>query len=262
MKNTTIVKIGGATLGKHDTTIEDIVELQKRGESLVIVHGGGKLITDWLVKQQVTTRFVEGERVTDEATLEVVIAVLAGLVNKELAGAINSAGGKAAGISGVDGSLIQAQVKKAELGYVGLIVKIYAALLETLLESGFVPVVAPLGLGLSDKPCITPQLLNINADNVAGEIATAVEAEKLIFLTDIAGVCDNSGKVLAQLAPNEVEQLLTAGKIAGGMIPKVNACLGALRHMQTACIIDGREPHALLNEMEGKSTGTTIRASR
>jgi len=124
LKDVSVVKIGGATLGKHDTTIEDIVELQRQSKSLVVVHGGGKLITEWLSKQKISTRFVRGERVTDKATLEVVVSVLAGLVNKELVGAINSRGGRAAGISGIDGAIIKASIKDTELGYVGSVVEV------------------------------------------------------------------------------------------------------------------------------------------
>ena len=147
-----MVKLGGATLGSHDTTIQDIVELQRQGRSLVIVHGGGKLITEWLTKRGISSRFVQGERVTDRMTLEVAISVLAGLVNKEVVAAINSLGGQAVGISGVDGALIQGEVKNMALGYVGRVVKIDLALLETLLQSGYIPVVAPLGLQPRDKP--------------------------------------------------------------------------------------------------------------
>ena len=146
MSKVIVVKIGGATLGSHDTAIEDIVELQKQGKSLVVVHGGGKVITDWLEKQGISTRFVHGERVTDKATLEVVISVLAGLVNKEIVAAINSLGGKAVGISGVDGAFIQGRIKDKELGYVGEVVKVNTAPLEALLKAGFIPVVAPVSL--------------------------------------------------------------------------------------------------------------------
>ena len=259
MKKVSVVKIGGATLGKHDTTIEDIVELQHRGKPLVVVHGGGKLITEWLAKQKIPTRFVQGERVTDKATLEVVISVLAGLVNKELVAAINSLGGQAVGISGVDGTLIQASIKDTELGYVGSVVKVNKTPLEMLLQAGYVPVVAPLGLSLSDNPGEASQLLNINADVVAGEIAAAISAERLIFLTDVVGVCDQSGKLLSQLSPDEVEPLLSSGLVSGGMIPKIKACLKALPNTSTTRIIDGRQPHALLREFERESTGTTIR---
>ena len=252
-----VVKIGGATLGSHDTTIEDIVELQQQGKSLVVVHGGGKIITDWLEKRGISTRFVNGERVTDEATLEVVVSVLVGVVNKEIVADINSRGGMAIGISGVDGALIQGRIKDVELGYVGEVVKVNPAPLEALLKAGYIPVVAPVSLN-AGKPGKAPKVLNINADAVAGEIAAAIGAERLIFLTDVVGICDQSGNLLPHLSPGEAEALLASGVASGGMIPKIKACLRALSGTSTTCIIDGRQPHALLDEIEGKGGGTKI----
>ena len=253
-----VVKIGGSTLGKDDTTIEDIVELQKQGKPLIIVHGGGKVITEWLDKQKIPTRFVRGERVTDEPALDTVTAVLAGLVNKEIVANINSLGGQAVGISGVDGALTQSKVRDKEMGYVGAVVKVNPAPLETLLKSGFIPVVAPISLYSFDRPSQAPRLLNINGDTMAGEISFAIGAEKLIFLTDVAGICNHSGKLLPQLSPEEAEALLASGVASGGMIPKIKACLRALSTTSTTCIIDGRQPHALLKEIGGKGGGTTI----
>ena len=253
-----MVKLGGATLGSHDTAIEDIVELQRQGKSLVIVHGGGKLITEWLTKRGVSSRFVQGERVTDGATLEVAISVLAGLVNKEIVAAINSLGGQAVGISGIDGALIQGEVKNIELGYVGRVVKVTLAPLEALLQSGYIPVVAPLGL--CSGPDQAPQILNINADVVAGEIAAAIGAERLIFLTDVVGICNQQDKLLPQLSPSEAEALMVSGVASGGMIPKIKACLRALSNTSTTCIIDGRQPHSLFRNIEEGSGGTTIQA--
>jgi len=254
-----VVKLGGVAFGSSDTTIEDIVNLQQQGKLLVIVHGGGKLITDWLTKQGISSRFVQGERVTDRATLEVAISVLAGLVNKEIVAAINSLGGQAVGISGVDGALIQSEVKNIELGYVGKVVKVNLALLEALLQSNYIPVVAPLGLHSRDKPDQAPQILNINADVVAGEIAAAVGAERLIFLTDVAGICNQQGKLLPQLSPSEAEALMVSGVASGGMIPKIKACLRALSNTSITCIIDGRQPHSLFRNIEEGSGGTTIK---
>lgn len=254
-----VVKIGGATLGSHDTTIEDIIELQKQGKSLVVVHGGGKLITSWLEKRGITTKFINGERVTDEATLEVVVSVLVGVVNKEIVADINAWGGMAIGISGVDGALIQGKVKDKELGYVGEVVKVNPAPLKALLKAGYIPVVAPIGINATDKVEKAPKVLNINADIVAGEIAVAIGAEKLIFLTDVVGVSDHSGNLLSRLSPDEAEALVASGTASGGMIPKIKACLRALSGASTACIIiDGRQRHALLGEIEGKGGGTTI----
>lgn len=256
-KKAIVVKLGGATLGSGDTTIEDIVYLQQQGKSLVIIHGGGKLITEWLTKQGISSSFVQGERVTDKATLEVVVSVLAGLINKEIVAAINSLGGQAVGISGIDGALIQAEIKDIELGYVGSVVKVNLTPLQVLLHQGYIPVVAPIGL-LSRQEEAT-QFVNINADVVAAEIAAAIGAESLIFLTDVGGVYDRSGKLLPQLSLEEAEALIISGVISGGMIPKVKACLRALSNTATTSIIDGRQPHALLREIEEHGSGTLIR---
>jgi len=252
-----IVKIGGATLGSHDTAIEDIVELRRQGKPLVVVHGGGKLITEWLDKQGVPTRFVQGERVTDQPTLEVVTAVLAGLVNKEIVTLINERGGRAVGISGVDGALIEGRATSKEKGYVGTVTKVNTSVLETLLEAGLIPVVAPVGVN-AEREADAPPMLNFNADTVAGEIAVATSAKRLVFLTDVAGISDESGKLLNHLSPEEAEALVASGTASGGMIPKIEACLTALTSAQTTCIIDGRQSHALLSEMEQSGGGTII----
>jgi len=259
-----VVKIGGSTFGRHEPTvldigdIEDIVALQKQGKSLVVVHGGGNLVTDWLVKQGTPTQFVHGERVTDRATLEMVTAVLAGLVNKEIVASINCLGGQAAGISGVDGALIQSKLRNEEMGYVGTVVKVNTALLEALIQAGFIPVVAPLSLHSFQRSDEAPRILNINGDPLAGEIAAAIGAERLIFLTDVAGVCNREGELLPRLSPEEAKALVTKGVASGGMIPKINACLTALSNTKMASIIGGKTSHALLKEIEEGGVGTTI----
>lgn len=258
MEKVIVVKIGGSTLGSDDTTVEDIVELQRQGKPLVVVHGGGKVITDWLAKQGIDSRFVQGERVTDQPTLEVVTAVLAGLVNKEIVAAINSLGGRAAGISGVDGAVIEGKIADQAKGFVGAVTGVNPALVETLLQAGYVPVVAPLGFNSGERPAGTPATLNFNADIVAGEIAAAMAAERLVFLTDVDGISDRSGALLPRLSPEEAEALLASGVASGGMIPKIRACLRALSSTAATCIIDGRQPHALLGEMNQQAGGTTI----
>jgi acetylglutamate kinase len=255
-----VIKIGGSTLGSHDTTIEDLVELQQQGKSIIVVHGGGKLITDWLTKLGVSSRFVQGERVTDQATLEVVVSVLAGLVNKDIVAAINNLGGKAVGISGIDGALVEGRIKNPEMGYVGEVTRINTKPLESLLESDFLPIVAPVGINSAERPSGAPQTLNFNADIVAGEIAAAVSAENLIFLTDVAGILDKSGKLMTQLSPTEAEELVASGIASGGMIPKIRACLKAISTSPATCIIDGRKPHALIKAIRGEEQGTLIRA--
>ena len=258
MSKVTVVKIGGATLGSHDTVITDVVKLQKQGESLVIVHGGAKVVTEWLRRQGTPTRFIHGDRVTDLAALEMVTAVLGGLVNKEIVANINSLGGQAVGITGIDGTLLQGKIRGKELGYVARIVAVNTALLEVLLSAGFIPVVAPLSMHSGDKPDGAPLMLNVNGDTVAGEIAAATKAKRLIFLTDVAGIKDQSGKLIAELSPSEAEALIASSTVSGGMIPKIRACLRALSHGTVARIIDGRKPHALLREIEEVSVGTTI----
>jgi acetylglutamate kinase len=253
-----VVKIGGSTLGSHDTTLEDIVSLKMRGLLPVVVHGGGQAISEWLSQRGCATSFVQGQRCTNTQSLEVVVAVLAGLVNKQLVAAINSLGGCAFGISGVDGHFIEARIKSPELGYVGEVVKVNTEPLEVVLHAGFIPVIAPLGY----QPLLAPdkdgKLLNINADAVAGDIAAALGAERLIFLTDVAGVCDDRGEVLPKLSPTEAESLINLGVISGGMIPKVEACLCALPTVPSIQIIDGRLPSVLIKTIEGQAVGTRI----
>lgn len=259
MNRVIVIKLGGATLGSHDTTIGDAVRLQEQGRPLIIVHGGAKVVTEWLSRQGTATRFVHGERVTDPAALEMVTAVLGGLVNKQLTAAINHRGGRAVGITGIDGALLQGKIRDKEMGYVARIVKVETALLEALLEAGFMPVVAPLGMHSFDREADAPPILNVNGDTVAGEIAAAIGADRLIFLTDVVGIRDKSGSLIVELSPNEAEALIASGTVSGGMIPKIRACLRALPHTPLTSIIDGREPHALLREMEQGSVGTTIK---
>lgn len=254
-----VVKIGGSTLGSEDTTLEDVVSLQKQGRPVVIVHGGGAIITDWLKKMNIKTTFVRGERVTDSASLEVVTAVLAGLVNKDIVASINNLGGRAIGISGADGGLVQNGVENMELGYVGGKARIDLTPLKVLLEAGYIPVVAPVSLYSEGRTEKAPGVLNNNADIIAGEIAATMPAERLIFLTDVTGIYDRQGKLLPLLSPAEAEALIASGVASGGMIPKVRACIKAVSIMGSACIIDGRKPHALIKELEGAGSGTVIR---
>ncbi len=258
MKDIAVIKIGGSTFGSRDTTIEDIVSLQKRGQALIVVHGGGSMVTDWMQRQGVETRFVRGERVTDRPALEVATAVLAGLANKEIAAEINIRGGRAVGISGSDGALVESKGKNQEMGYVGTVTKVNPKLLEALIEAGFIPVVSPISLYAAERPDDAPAVINVNADHIAGEIAMATNAARLIFLTDVEGIQDSSGKPVARLSTAEAEAGIVSGMITGGMIPKINACLKALNTGAVTRIIDGRQPHALVKEFEKKAGGTTI----
>ncbi|MFC1998321.1 acetylglutamate kinase [Chloroflexota bacterium] len=249
---TIVIKIGGSTLGEHDTTLEDIVALQKNGMCPVVVHGGGKKITEWLDKLGVATTFKEGLRVTDEQALEVVVAVLCGIVNKQLVSAINKLGGKAVGLSGFDGGMIKAEVADEELGYVGDVKSIDAGPIKSIIDAGYIPVIAPGGHN-------GEHMLNVNADSVAGEIAVALKADEMIFLTDVEGVRDKSGNLFSTLYKEEMGSLMDMEIISGGMIPKIYACLRSLMSVDEARVIDGRQPHALMDVLDGKNIGTVIK---
>ena len=253
-----VVKIGGSTLGSHDTTLEDIVALQREGWRPVVVHGGGATIGEWLDSLDTPTRFVRGLRVTDAESLRVVVAVLAGLINKELVAAIGALGGQAIGLSGADGGLIRVRQLDPELGYVGEIERVDSDMLVRLFDAGYLPVVAPLGLLWKDQR-LQSQILNINADTVAGEVAFALAARWLVFLTDVAGVSGSDGASLAHLSCQEATALIDQGTVSGGMIPKVEACLRACEGGTRTAVIDGRQPHALLAAVQrGRFVGTTI----
>jgi acetylglutamate kinase len=251
-----VAKIGGSTLGAHDTTLEDIVALQRRGLRPVVVHGGGALISEWLKLLDVPTRFERGLRVTDERTLEVVVAVLAGLVNKGLVAALAAAGGRAVGLSGADGGLLKARLLDEKLGFVGEVVEVETRPLLDLLDDGFVPVVAPIAVEWRDE-VPSSQLLNINADTAAGAVAEALAARWLVFLTDVPGIRDEDGGTVPALSPARASALTEAGVVQGGMIPKVEACLGAAGSGCRSVIADGRRAGALLEAIEER-TGTVV----
>lgn len=248
-----VIKIGGSALGPQDTTFADLVALQREGIGVVVVHGGGPTITRWLGRLGVQSTFVRGLRVTDEAALEVVTAVLCGLVNKALVAAIQAAGGRAVGLSGADGPTVLARVRDAALGRVGEVSRVEPRLLHSLVGEGYIPVLAPVSLdeGLGGE------LLNVNADSVAGAVARALGAERVIFLTDVPGVLDSRSEPIPALSRERTRQLIAAGVITGGMVPKVEACLAALEHVPVAQIVDGRRPGALRDALAG-GRGTRI----
>jgi acetylglutamate kinase len=256
-----VIKLGGAVISSKDSAVQSAVALQKSGRRIVLVHGGASLVNKWLAAQGVVSEFRQGERVTDAKSLEVVTAVLAGLANKETTAAIINAGGKAAGISGVDGGLIQGRVRDAQSGYLGDVVKVDISILETLLRDGLMPVVSPVSLNAFGKQPGDPLLLNVNGDSAAGEIAAALHAEQLVFLTDVDGVRDGGGKVIPILNPAEIESLLAGGIAYGGMIPKLKACLRAARAGVTCRITDGRLPGAADRAVTGNFTGSTVIAA-
>lgn len=256
MNDVIVAKIGGSTLGNHDTTLEDIVALQRRGLRPVVVHGGGALISEWLGRHNVPTRFERGLRVTDGETLKVVVAVLAGLVNKELVASLEALGARAVGLSGADGGLLRARIADEKLGFVGDIMEVDCGPLMRLLDEGFVPVIAPIAVQWQgERP--TGQLLNTNADTAAGAIAEALRARWLVFLTDVPGVRAAGGETLSRVLAEEAMELIQSGVVEGGMIPKVEACLRAARAGSTSVVVDGRQEHALIAATEG-GLGTIV----
>jgi len=250
---TLVIKLGGSTLTHQKYVLQDIVLLRTLGANAVLVHGGGPYINEWLQKLNVPSRFEQGLRVTDAETLDIVRMVLLGQVNQGLVAALAEMGGKAIGVSGTDGNLIQARIADERLGFVGEIETVDPGLLQVLIEQGYIPVVAPLGQG-PDLPC-----LNINADLVAAHIARAMHAEKLIFLSNVAGIQRVDGSLISELKQTEAQQLIADGTINGGMLPKVAACLNALLTVSRVHIVDGREPHTLLRELfTDQGAGTMI----
>ena len=253
-----VVKIGGSTLGSHDTSLRDLVALQEEGQQVVVVHGGGNVISQWMQRQGLAPQFVGGLRVTDAPSLEIVVAVLGGLINKELVSLMYEFGGRSVGLSGIDGRMVEAEIGNPELGFVGEVTNVNVDLIRVALDSGFIPMIAPLGVHVRDGSENAGSPLNINGDTVAGELARALEAQQLVFLTDVAGVMDGGGRVIRRLDRRRANILFNSGVIQGGMIPKLSACLRALEQSPVANIIDGSQPNALLECIRGNSTGTTI----
>ena len=254
LKNKTlVVKLGGSTLEYQQEVLQDVIWLRALGAYPIVVHGGGPYITRWLTKLNIPTRFENGLRVTDAQVLEVVRMVLLGQVNQGLVLMASKMGGKAVGLSGTDGGLVRAHIADERLGFVGEIDAVDPSPIEALLKKGYIPIVAPLGEG-PDGDC-----LNINADLVAAHIAGAFNAEKLIFLSNVAGICRADKSLISELSEAEAKRLIGEGVINGGMIPKVTACLDALASVPRVHIVDGREPHVLLRELfTDKGAGTMI----
>jgi len=251
----TVVKLGGSTLGAHDTSLRDIADVRRAGRQVVVVHGGGAAVSAWLQRSGGEPRFVRGLRVTDAETLEAVVAVLAGSVNKQLVAELGALGAPALGLSGADSMILQATRYDPELGFVGRIERVNPFPLEELLRLGYLPVIAPIAV-----ECDQPQLLNTNADTAAGEIAAALHAARLVFLTDVAGVLASDGRVLPRLSVPEANALIAAGVAAGGMIPKLEAAARAAAAGCATSIIDGAADGALARLFAGESTGTTVAA--
>jgi acetylglutamate kinase len=257
---TILIKFGGHAMGKADYVnafAADIALLDQVGARPVVVHGGGPQIGEMLKKLQIESSFIDGLRVTDEATVSIVEMVLAGGINKALVAAIAGAGGRAVGVSGKDGGLITARklmamakasdsaVQQAvDLGFVGEPSHVDVTVLNALMQHDLIPVVAPVGGGEDGKT------YNINADTAAGAIAAALNATRMLMLTDVTGVLDQNGKLISSLTISQAEALIHNGTISGGMIPKVKTCIDAVQGgAEGAVIIDGRAPHALLVEL-------------
>lgn len=244
-----VVKYGGNAMVSPElqkAVMDDIVLLRLIGVKVVLVHGGGPEISDMLRRVGKESKFVDGLRVTDEETAELVQMVLAGKVNKNLVNLLQNAGGKAIGLSGMDGHMIEAKMQDERLGYVGEITKINTAPILDLLEKGYIPVVSTIGCDGENH------VYNINADTAAARIAGALKSENLILMTDIKGVLrnkDDPETLISRIYVSEVPQLMSEGVIQGGMIPKMDCCVDAIRRgVKQACIIDGRVPHSILIE--------------
>jgi acetylglutamate kinase len=248
---TVVVKYGGAAMkdsSLKDKVMRDIVFLACVGLRPVVVHGGGPEINSWLDKLGIEPQFKNGLRVTDAATMDVVEMVLVGRVNKEIVRLINQAGGLAVGLCGTDANLIKARPEGQEgIGFVGEVSKVNIQLLQSLVSGGYIPVVSSVATDESG------QAYNINADTVAGELAAALGAEKLILLTDTAGILENykdPSTLIAKVDIQQARHLISTGVVGGGMIPKVNCCVRSLAQgVKATHIIDGRIPHALLLEI-------------
>jgi acetylglutamate kinase len=268
---TFVIKYGGSAQVKDDlkkSFAKDIVTLNFIGIRTVIVHGGGPKISSIMEKMGKKPEFIQGQRVTDEETMDIVEMVLGGLVNKEIVSLINGHGGKAVGLSGKDAGLINAKkklLKKSavagdeeiiDIGLVGEVTYVDPHILISLKKDGFIPVISPVGVGPKGET------LNINADYVAASIASALQSEKLILLTDVPGIMDKKNKIISTLKKQQIKKLIEDKTITGGMLPKVQACLKAIDcGVSKTHIIDGRVPHCLLLEIFTKEgIGTEIQA--
>ena len=246
---TIVIKYGGAAMvagALREAVVDDIIMLKLMGANPIIVHGGGPNITAMLKRLDIPTRFEHGQRVTDEATMEVVKMTLVGQVNQELVSAINSHGSVAVGLNGADAKIIEAEPLDPALGRVGKVKHIDTTLIEDLIAADYIPVIATVGYGADGD-------YNINADTVAGEVAAAIGAQKIVFITDVDGLYtdfDDKSTLVLRMALSEALELAEAGTLSKGMIPKVNACVTALSAGVKKChIINGKTPHALVLEI-------------
>ena len=256
-----VVKFGGNAMGDQEDMADfarDIVLMKQVGIHPVVVHGGGPMINELLGKLGIESRFVRGKRVTTQETVDVVEMVLSGLVNKRIVQAINDAGGCAIGISGKDDDMMVCEVDDPELGFVGRPVEMNVQIIRDLYHAGLIPVIAPVATGMADN-----ETFNVNGDTAAGAIAGALQADRLLLLTDVSGVKDGSGEVVTALTPDQVREMIADGTIAGGMIPKTETALSALDEgVRAVVILDGRVKNAALLELFTEhGAGSLIRSS-
>lgn len=244
---TVVIKLGGHAMGSDEAMesfARDIVLMSHIGVNPVIVHGGGPMINAMLKKLDIQSEFVNGKRVTDAATVEVVEMVLSGLVNKRIVQAINKQGGKAIGLSGKDANLMVCDQTNPDLGFVGTPAEMNPKILLDLFEKNVIPVIAPLGAGRNGET------FNVNGDTAAGAVAAALKADRLLLLTDVSGVKNAEGEVLTELKAHQIRELTKDGVIAGGMIPKTETALDAIEGgVRAVVILDGRAPNACLLEL-------------
>jgi acetylglutamate kinase len=244
---TVVIKLGGNAMGSDEAMesfARDVVLMQQVGVKPVVVHGGGPMINKMLNDLNIKSEFVNGKRVTDKATVEVVEMVLSGLVNKRIVQAINSQGGRAVGLSGKDANLMMCEQTNPDLGFVGTPTDMNPAIIDELGQAGLIPVIAPLGFGRAGET------FNVNGDTAAGAIAGALNADRLLLLTDVSGVKGADGEVLTSLDSDMIRALTAEGVIAGGMIPKTETALAALADgVRAVVILDGRAPNACLLEL-------------
>jgi acetylglutamate kinase len=251
-----VLKIGGSVQGEESAALDVLAALNDSGHTLVVVHGGGPLATEWSGRLGLETRFVRGLRVTDAKTRDVALATLAGLANSRIVAALIARGVPAVGLSGIDGGMLRAEREDAELGLVGRVSLVDSALLEELLEAGRVPVVAPAALDKKDG-----EVLNVNGDAAAGALAASLSARLLVFVTDVPGVRSKDGKVIASLDAARAKALVDDGTIEGGMVPKVEACLIAASAGCRAAIVEARGADAIERLLAGEPVGTVFEAA-
>ncbi|MBC7477423.1 MAG: acetylglutamate kinase [Pseudorhodobacter sp.] len=256
-----VVKFGGNAMGDDAAMAEfarDIVLMKQVGVNPIVVHGGGPMINEMLTKLGIKSEFVRGKRVTDKATVQVVEMILSGLVNKRIVQAIMDAGGRAVGISGKDDDLMVCVADDPELGYVGRPVEMNVQVLRDLYKAGIIPVVAPVATGMADN-----ETFNVNGDTAAGAIAGALQADRLLLLTDVAGVKNAAGEVMTNISPDEIRAMIEDGTISGGMIPKAETALLALEQgVRAVTILDGRLPNASILELfTDHGAGSQIRTT-